>query len=355
MEFIGLRKLLSRYVANRNNDAHLHLMTDVLMPYTDDPVNNNDGTVLSCGNHKWCCQPSAAAKTCDCGTGDGTFSIQAGVAHTIIGVTGLAFTSTDAIPISSASASSSTSSLAATATSSLSSSFSSTLPASSQSTSSPTTITATPSSGTGDLVGSASSTNSARPMGATYSSAFVAGMAVISAVVAAAITALIFYLVQRRRRQRAMRGDHIPTAIGTSNTNMQPPTSENLLQDDPGEYDRPFPTHNAGTDPGSRANRSRHSFGMVPDHDQGPSEQVSLLHPPALDPYARPPQDPNGLQEGLPMQGVPSASAPPSYRSNPRGSLRPRGNSYRALPRVPVPRRPDIAEDGQNGFSDGYR
>lgn len=192
-------------------------------------------------------------------------------------------------------------------------------------------------------------------MAATYSSAFVAGMAIISALVAAAIVALIFYLVQRRRRQRAMRGDHIPTAIGTSNTNMQPLTSETLFQDDPGEYDRPFPTHNASTTLGSRANRSRHSFGMVPDHDQVPPEQSSLIHPPALDPYARPPQDPNEVQEGYPMQEGSSATAPSTYRSNPRGSLRPRGNAYRNLPRVPVPRRPDIAGDGHNGISDGYR
>ena len=340
---------LSMYLTNmpKNSVAFLRGLT----PHLDDPVNANDGTVISCGNQNWCCQPNAAAETCDCGTGDGTFSLQAGIAQTIIGVTGLAFTSTDAVPISSASTSSSASAAAATTTSSPSSSTSS---RSASIITSPTTITAALSSSTAALASSASSTDSATPTGITHSTAFIAGIAATSALVAAAIVAILFCLFQRRRRQRVMKGDYIPRSISTANTNTHPPTSEDLLQD-PEDYNRPFPTHTTSTTPEPRVNRSRHSLGIAPDHDQGPLEQTSLLYPPALDPYAPPPRDPNELQESYPMQEASGATAPPSYRSNPRGSLRPRGNAYRTMPRVPQPRRPDVAETGQDWFSDQPR
>ncbi|KAL2052395.1 hypothetical protein ABVK25_007267 [Lepraria finkii] len=305
----------------------------------NDPVNANDGTVISCGNQNWCCQPNAAAGTCDCGTGDGTFSLQAGIAQTVIGVTGLAFTSTDAVPIGSASASSSASST------------------SSQSASiiiSPPTITGTPSSSTAALASSASSTDSVTPTGITRSTAFIAGIAATSAVVGAVIVAILFLLFQRRRRQRVMKGDYIPRSISTANTNTHPPTSEDLLQD-PEDYNRPFPTHTASTTPEPCVNRSRHSLGIAPDHDQGPPEQTSLLYPPALDPYAPRSRDPNELQESYPMQEASGATAPPSYRSNPRGSLSPRGNAYSTMPRLPQPRRSDVAETGQDWFSDQPR
>ena len=352
MELNRLWKLLPEYVpdqhAKKNSVAFL---LPGLTPHLDDPVNANDGTVISCGNQNWCCQPNAAAGTCDCGTGDGTFSLQAGIAQTVIGVTGLAFTSTDAVPISSASASSSASSAAAKTTSSPSSSTSS---RSASIITSPTTITAALSSSTAALASSASSTDSATPTGITHSTAFIASIAVASAVVSAAIVAILFWLFHRRRRQRVMRGDYIPRSISTANTNTHPPTSEDLLQD-PEDYNRPFPTHTTTTTPEPLVNRSRHSLGVAPDHDQGPPEQTSLLYPPALDPYAPPPRDPNELQESYPMQEASGATAPPSYRSNPRGSLRPRGNAYRTMPRVPQPRRPDVAETGQDWFSDQPR
>lgn len=339
MELNRLWKFLPEYVPNQHAEKLSRIPPTGLTPYLDDPVSANDGTVISCGNQNWCCQPNAAAGTCDCGTGDGTFSLQAGIAQTVIGVTGLAFTSTDAVPIGSASASSSASSMSSHSASIITS---------------PPTITATPSSSTAALASSASSTDSATPTGITRSTAFIAGIAATSAVVGAVIVAILFWLFQRRRRQRVMKGDYIPRSISTANTNTHPPTSEDLLQD-PEDYNRPFPTHTASTTPEPCVNRSCHSLGIAPDHDQGPPEQTSLLYPPALDPYAPPSRDPNELQESYPMQEASDATAPPSYRSNPRGSLRPRGNAYRTMPRVPQARRPDVAETGQDWFSDQPR
>jgi len=56
---------------------------------TNDPVNNNDGLLIACGNNKFCCAPDFNQGLCNCNSDKGTFSVSSGVAQTIIGVAGL--------------------------------------------------------------------------------------------------------------------------------------------------------------------------------------------------------------------------------------------------------------------------
>jgi hypothetical protein len=63
----------------------------VLIKYVDSPSDDN---LQDCGNGSWCCGASLADGSCNCQTGDGTFSIPAGSAQTIIGVSGLHSTAT---------------------------------------------------------------------------------------------------------------------------------------------------------------------------------------------------------------------------------------------------------------------
>ena len=71
------------------------------MDLTEDPVNDNDGSVIPCGNNKFCCAPDTDRGLCDCNTGDGVFSIEDGTAQTIIGVSGLQYTATATVEPSS--------------------------------------------------------------------------------------------------------------------------------------------------------------------------------------------------------------------------------------------------------------
>lgn len=58
----------------------------------DDPVSDNSGRLVSCGDNKWCCGPAAQAGICNCNSGSNTFSVQSGKAQTIIGSFGSAQT-----------------------------------------------------------------------------------------------------------------------------------------------------------------------------------------------------------------------------------------------------------------------
>ncbi|KAH0537542.1 hypothetical protein FGG08_005677 [Glutinoglossum americanum] len=63
----------------------------------NDPVNDNSGLLIACGNNKFCCSPHADRGTCNCTTDSGTFSLSGGIAQTIIGVAGLQFTQTPTV------------------------------------------------------------------------------------------------------------------------------------------------------------------------------------------------------------------------------------------------------------------
>lgn len=338
--------------------------------------------MISCGNQNWCCQPGVAAGTCNCASGDGTFNLQDGSAQTIIGIEGLENTSTDVIPISSASLPPTIASYPAITTSSTinqtdvtqdkpttsispgyitSSSSSAASPTtssyspshSSQSiltmTLQPTIITMLPPSGVST---STSPTVSATSSGGkTHSTAFVAGVAAGSAIAVAAVAGVIFWFWARRRKRRARRGDFIqrntssPAGAGQSD----PLVPENTEQDF--EYRTRWPEQRSA--PESLANRSGHELHpLVPDHDTDRPTQPNLYGPPASDPYAVPPPVPDVRREASRLQRRPGATSPSDYRPTMRGANRPRGNAYRTMPRAPqawMPEVPEMTRDWPTG------
>ena len=351
----------------------------------DDPVNDNDGSVISCGSQHWCCQPGAAAGTCNCASGDGTFSLQEGSAQTIIGIEGLESTSTDAIPISSASIPSITASYTATTASSTlsktdvtqdepttsispgyitSSSASATSPATSSSSAShssqsiltmtlqPTIITMLPPSGVPTTSGSSSPTASAVSSGGkTHSTAFIAGVAAGSAIAGAAVMGGFYWLHLRRRRRQTRRGDFIhhnpssPAGAGHSD----PLVTENTNQDI--DYRTRWPLQRSP--PESLPNRSGHDLHpLVPDHDTDRPAQPNLYGPLALDPYAVPPRDPDVRGEASRLQHRPGVASPLNHRPTMRGANRPRRKAYRTMPRAPqawMPEVPEMTRDWPTG------
>ncbi|KUJ08554.1 uncharacterized protein LY89DRAFT_690989 [Mollisia scopiformis] len=58
------------------------------------PSSANNGSMVDCGGGNWCCASQAADGSCDCSTGNGTFTIPQGVAQTIISVSSLQSTNT---------------------------------------------------------------------------------------------------------------------------------------------------------------------------------------------------------------------------------------------------------------------
>lgn len=348
----------------------------------DDPVNDNDGSVISCGNQNWCCQPGAAAGACNCASGDGTFSLQDGSAQTIIGIQGLENTGTDVIPISSASlplttasypamtASSTPSQTDATQdgpTTSSSPGYSTSLSTSaaprttsksshsgsSQSiltmTLQPTIVTMMPPSGVSTASGSSSPTASA--ISSQHSSAFVAGVAAGSAIAAAAVVGIFFCLYLLKRRRQARRGDFIHhNPPGPADARQSDPlVTENTDQDI--DYRTRWPLQRSP--PESHANRSGHELHpLVPDHDTDQPAQPKLYGPPASDPYAVPPRDPDVRREASHLQRGTGASSPLNYRPTMRGANRPRGNAYRTMPRAPqawMPEVPEMTRDWPTG------
>ena len=343
--------------------------------------------MISCGSQNWCCQPGAAAGTCNCASGDGTFSLQDGLAQTIIGIQGLENTDTNVIPISSASTPSTTASSPAITTSSTpsqtgatqaepttssspgyrtslsasmasrtTSSSSSSFSPSSQSiftvTLQPTIITMMPPSGISTASGSSLPTASAVssigvPHSKTHSTAFIAGVSAGSAIFAAAVAVILFCLFLHKRRRQARREDFI---------HHNPPSPASAGQPDP------FFTENTGQDIDYRTrwplqrsphesltNRSGHELHpLVPDHDPDRPVQPNLYSPQALDPYAVPTRDPDVRPEASRLQRGPGVASPLNYRSTMRGANRPRGNTYRTMPRAPQASMPEVSEITQD-------
>ena len=365
--------------------------TPLLRPSTpaegisDDPVSDNDGSVISCGNQNWCCQPGVAAGTCNCASGDGTFFLQDGTAQTIIGIEGLENTSTDVIPISSATLPSTTASYPATTPSSTPSQTDATqdktttsispgyITSSSASAPSPTASSSSPSPSSQSILTmtlqptiitmlppSGVPTSSSLPVSGTSSGgkirrdAMIAG-AVLGSVAVVGAVAFGVFCCWRSYRRRARRGDFIqhkpssPAGAGPSD----PMLTEHNNQDI--EYRTRFPLQRSPPD--SLANRSAYELHplVVPDHDTDRPAQPNLYGPPASDPYAAPPRDPDIRREPSRLQRRPVATPSSDYRSTMRGANRPRGDGFRTMPRVPQARMPEVPEMNPDWPTGGQR
>lgn len=361
--------------------------TPLLRPSTlaegisDDPVSDNDGSVISCGNKNWCCQPGVAAGTCNCASGDGTFFLQDGTAQTIIGIEGLENTSTDVVPISLASVPAKTASYPAIThtpnqtdatqdkpttsigpgyiTSSSASGPSPIASSSSPSSSSqsiltttlqPTIITMLPPSGVPTSSSPPASPTSSG--GITRRNAIIAEV-VLSLVIVAAVAVGIF-CCWRIHRRRARRGDFIqhkpssPAGAGQSDPMLTDHNNQDI------EYRTRFPLQR--NPPESLVNRSAYELHqlVVPDHDTDRPAQPNLYRPPALDPYAAP-RVPDIGREPSRLQRRPVATPSSDYRSTMRGANRPRGDGFRTTPRVPQARMPEVPEMNLDWSTGGPR
>ncbi|KAF8864376.1 hypothetical protein BDZ45DRAFT_737382 [Acephala macrosclerotiorum] len=168
----------------------------------DDPISPpsaNNGSLEDCGNGNWCCAPAAADGSCNCSSGNGTFSIPQGKAQTIIGVSGLQSTSTGFVTSTSASGTTKTTSTGGLTTSNTSASK--TTSASGISRTSFTQPTATPSaSGNGTVVHT--------PVAQT--TGFKVGISV-GAVAVAAVLGFVAFILWRRWRDRREPEREFPT------------------------------------------------------------------------------------------------------------------------------------------------
>jgi hypothetical protein len=71
---------------------------------TDEPVNDNDGSLVPCGNNVFACSPEARNGLANCAVGKGVFSLTQGTLQTIIGQVGTSSTATPSVTVSSAAA-----------------------------------------------------------------------------------------------------------------------------------------------------------------------------------------------------------------------------------------------------------
>ena len=263
--------------------------------------------------------------------------------------------STEAEPTTSSSLGYGTS-LSASAASKTSSSSSSSSSPSGQSiltvTTQPTIITMLPSSRISTTSGSNSPTASAvSSIGVPHRTAFKIGISVGLVFAVAVVCFLIFLFLRRRRRRRARRGDYIRRNVPS------PPSAAQHGFSDAGntapdfDYRTRWPLQSST--PESLANRSGHELHpLVPDHDPDRPVQAHLSGPPAADPYAVPPHDPDVRREASPLQHGPGAASPLNYRPTMRGANRPRGNTYRTLPRAHqawMSEVPEITQDWPTG------
>lgn len=267
--------------------------------------------------------------------------------------------STDAEPTTSSSPGYGTSLTASAASSTTSSSSSSSSPTSQSVltvTLQPTIITKMAPSGIASTSGSNSSTASAvPPVGVphseTHSTALKVGVSVGSVAFAAIVVGILIFLFLRRRRRQARRGDFIhrnlpsPAGAAQHGSSVTEDTAQDL------DYRTRWPLQ--CSTPESLANRSHHELRpLVPDHDPDRPVQAHLYGPPASDPYAVPPRDPDVRREASPLQRGSGAASQLDYRPTMRGVNRPRGNAYRTMPRVQqawMPEVPEMTQDWSTG------
>ena len=223
-----MRRLLLGYVTP---NAIAPAITLLIMS-SDDPISANNGSVQACGDGNegnWCCTPAVEDGTCDCQSGKGTFSIEQGIAQTIVGVFGLESTSTipphpstsSALVSSKTPSSSISSTSTASSTSSRTSSSSKSSTQTQSSTQSSTHVTSSTSSTTSttqssthatssttshsSTAGSAQSTASSTPVSITHTIGFKAGISVAVIVVFLALLGIAgFFWWRRWKRKRAL-------------------------------------------------------------------------------------------------------------------------------------------------------
>jgi hypothetical protein len=135
---------------------------------------------VDCGSGNWCCAADAEDGSCDCSTGNGTFTIPQGVAQTIISVSSLQ--STDTAAATSTSDMSTTTSTAGTTLTTSTASSSQTISRTSKTSSTGTTPTSSP---TGSAV--------AKKTSVTSTVGFKAGVGLGGAAIAAILGFLAFW------------------------------------------------------------------------------------------------------------------------------------------------------------------
>jgi hypothetical protein len=67
----------------------------------DEPVNDNDGTLVPCGNNVFACKPEAENGLANCAAGKNVFSLTQGSLQTVIGQSTIGSTFTASVPVSS--------------------------------------------------------------------------------------------------------------------------------------------------------------------------------------------------------------------------------------------------------------
>ena len=382
----------------------LVVINSMLTMNVDDPVNENDGSLRSCGDGRWCCEPSAIAGTCDCETGDGTFSLRNGTAQTIIGIEGLEYTSTEVIPTATSSALSKSATAAASTTTVAAASSVSAVPSAplSSTATSRATLTSsaiipatalasresrastymttrlTTSSSTSTVNSSLRSETptgqASANKGGKLSTPSIAIISAIAGVVGTALAGMILYFCRKRRAKRRKRERE-----QQANRNSRHSDSDIQLQPNapaitpitfPDPYDPTstpfFGQRNADQ---RRTSRSGINLTMRPDHDPQRDSQPNLTRTPPMDPYNRPqsgsntqmPRHTSSFSIHEERTTTPSSfhsvrnpyspGPPPRYESVPdrtsttRISNIPRGDTVRTAqraPPMPHPRRPVI-------------
>jgi hypothetical protein len=178
---------------------------------TDGPDSANNGSLQSCGNNIWCCGLEAARGTCDCSTGDGTFSLPAGTAQTTIDVAASSATPTPSV----------------------------------------NTFSTSPSA-----TAAASSSASAQPVPVIQKAGFKAGISILAIVVIGALAAAGFFLWRRiqRRRENIEAAPQIPDDSDMYRMHANTVLSNVRLEPDPYQIPSPSsiprgPSRNSGLDP----------------------------------------------------------------------------------------------------------
>ena len=255
----------------------------------DNPVNDNDGSLIACGNQRWCCKPDADVGDCDCESGDGTFLVDEGLAQKTIGVDN----SIQQTSIESTSVWSSQSQyLGPTTTSVLLITSHTTLLVSPTSTEAPASSSHSPSTTPSPNKDDHIRLKAGIPAG-------VGGGIVLFCCI------ILFCIGYRRRQQR--RRD----AAGTESPDTDhPDRTANVAQPthspEPNPYDIPLQQY-------AQRNRSQYTAELIPDHDAEQPRRTDLRYPPPFDQYNIPQPPLNAFRN----QERYWSTAPPSYRTNP--------------------------------------
>lgn len=297
----------------------------LLICETDNPVTENDGDLRSCGNMRWCCEPDVTRGTCDCETGKGTFEVRDGKAQSIVGMTGLQRTATDAVLKPTAAVESSTLDSKPGTRTQASRMTSITLESPAR-----TSFSGPPGASTSMSIEEAPSPTSLNSLPSSTGSTTAAPrpdnhITIIAAVVTTVGVAVFLTLgliacFRWYKRRRSSPGPGHPYHGQTHHTEADEPTNSpntaNVVQSavapSPHPYSEAFPTRQT-VPPGSAvpANRSRLNMGIIPDHDPQWNQHPDLGLPQAIDPF----EVPNPPSNAFENQRHYWLNRPPIYRT----------------------------------------